>query len=197
MTGAAHPLSATVAALHAEGLCDAGIAARLGCDRSWVGRLRRGLGLPARRRVPLVGPALRGRIAALWRKGLADPEIAARLGLHRVTVARHRSAMGLPGRRDVICRGEVRRLNLAGLTDAEIGARLGRSARHVGDLRRAMGLPSRGKFRVSEALLGRLTPAQRADFEFLRQRQDFSAPRAFGAVGRADLVHELRHGVVR
>lgn len=151
---------AQIEMLHAEGLNDAEIAARVGLNRATVGKIRRARGLDAitRVRTPKARGTHRPRVdrradvARLHAQGLTDEAVAAELGIAPTYAGTLRRGQGLPANRiprpprtrryqpRYDRRPDVAAAHADGLTDRQIGERLGISHSEVGRLRRDLGL---------------------------------------------------------
>lgn len=152
-------IAADVARLHAEGLNDRQIANTINANASYVGNVRRALGLapiprPTRHAPsePKIRHDRRADVARLHAQGLRDDAIATELGLTDAYVGNIRRHLGLPAhriqrprrpqpeRRRVDRRPDVARLHSQGLTDKQIAEQIGVTHLEVGRLRRDLGL---------------------------------------------------------
>lgn len=130
-------IGADVERLHAEGLLDVEIAARLDVSSWTVTRVRKARGLPRlHKRID------RAEIARLNAEGMSDVDIAATLGISVHTVGVIRRELGLPKvTRALTARNvEIARMVAEGASDAEIAERLGTTRQAVSQARRKQGI---------------------------------------------------------
>ncbi len=120
----------TLRTLHAEGLTDTEIMARMGKSRQSVGDARRNLGLPANTKR---SSRITEQYPALHAEGLTDQQIADRLGAHPQYIHRVRRDLGLkpnPVPRPTKAPA-ILALSATGATPDEIAAQLGLTAKYV------------------------------------------------------------------